>query len=445
MWLRLGTMAARSKTGRRVIAVVVGGVAVLVAYAIWLFVVLPVQLLTSQPPQDPCAAQMATEYDPMTGLPIQPMPAPAASTPAAGAPPAAFTIVPTQGYREGQSSPQAQKITIDAARLRNFAIVAKVAGELWPNDPARRDRAILIATITMLVETTGTNDASRAVPETLQYPHDGVSEDHDSAGLFQQRVREGYHGTAAQIMDPIYATRMFFGHPLPGAPKDHDWGLDDYQRIKGKDWMAVEPGDVAADIQRPREDLRYRYSLWVEPGRRVIQSAAGIAVSSGTDGGCQDQSPAPGGGPAVPGAANGANDYEPFRQGKEGVDPWSFYWGECVSFTAWKVRTTSKYKDFTNNWTLNGRSAHFGNAKEWEAAGRQVGLQVDETPAAGAIAVRRSGSAGHVAFVSAVHPDGKIDIAEYNHAGHHIYSERKNVDWRRGGSDGFDVFVHFEK
>lgn len=370
-------------------------------------------------------------------------PAPAPADPAAVPP---FTVAPSEPYREGQSSTAGQEIQVDAAALRNVAVVAQVAAELWPDDTARRDRATLIATITMMVETGMQNYASSAVPETLQFPHDRVGSDHDSAGLFQQRVNQGAYGSAAQIMDPSYSTRMFFGAPPQGAPANRAWGLLDYERIKGKDWLSVDPGSVVADIQRPAESYRYRYGLWVEAAQKVIGAAAGInvAVDQLSPAG-QKKNCSTGAAPQAPvGEANGANDYEPTRQGREGVDPWNFYWGECVSFTAWKVRTTTRHQTFTNNWTgPNGATAHFGNAKEWEAAGRAVGIPVDTTPAAGSIAVRRSGTAGHVAYVTKVHPDGKIDVAEYNFSARHAYGTRANLDWKNSGE--FDVFIHFEQ
>lgn len=375
-----------------------------------------------------------------TGAPAQQAmvgPAPAPVDPAAVAP---FKVAPSEPYREGQQSTAAQEIPIDAAALRNTAVVAKVAGEVWPNDPVRRDRATLIATITMLVESGAQNYASSSVPETLQFPHDRVGSDHDSAGLFQQRVNQGAYGSAAQIMDPAYSTRMFFGAPPEGAPANRAWGLNDYQRVKGKDWLTVDPGSVVADIQRPAESYRYRYGLWVEAAQKVIAAAAGINVEIDQLTAAAQKNCAPASGQKVTaGEANGGNDYEPYRRGREGVDDWNFYWGECVSFTAWKVRTTTKHKDFTNNW----KGAHFGNANEWEAAARQAGITVDTNPAPGSIAVRRSGTAGHVAYVTKVHPDGKINVSEYNFGARHAYGTRSDLDWKADGS--FDVFIHFEQ
>ena len=125
-----------------------------------------------------------------------------------------------------------------------------------------------------------------------------------------------------------------------------------------------------------------------------------------------------------------------------GVDPWSFYWRECVSYTAWMVRTTTGHSAFVNNYTLNGRTAHFGNAQEWPAAARVVGIPVDTTPAVGSIAVRMTGTWGHVAYVTKVHPNGNIDVSASHYASPHVYGVRTDVDWRASGA--FDQFIHFE-
>lgn len=50
--------------------------------------------------------------------------------------------------------------------------------------------------------------ANPAVPESLNYPHQGLGHDHDSVGTFQQRTSAGW-GTVAQLMDPGYAATKF--------------------------------------------------------------------------------------------------------------------------------------------------------------------------------------------------------------------------------------------
>lgn len=47
--------------------------------------------------------------------------------------------------------------------------------------------------------------------KSMRLPHDGVGRDHDSVGIFQQRVLNW--GSTEQIMTPAYAAANFFGHP----------------------------------------------------------------------------------------------------------------------------------------------------------------------------------------------------------------------------------------
>lgn len=222
------------------------------------------------------------------------------------APAEEFVVTPSRPY-DGADSPEANQVTVDQARLKNVATVSEVAHELFPNEQEYQ-RAMVIAVITMLVETGLANSASDAVPETKQYPHDNVLPgDHDSAGVYQQRVNQGYHGTAQQIMDVRYASYMFFGEPrdLHGPiPADPDWGVKDYESMHGQHWMTVDPGQVAADIQRPAAEYEYRYGLWVDAASQVIDAATGVQVDPGNPGDCsggdRPGNPPPGNGIAPP-------------------------------------------------------------------------------------------------------------------------------------------------
>ena len=138
--------------------------------------------------------------------------------------------------------------------------------------------------------------------------------------------------------------------------------------------------------------------------------------------------------------AAGVDDYGPYwasRGNVEGEDDWAFYWGECVSYAAFAVRTYSPHKDFVNNW----RGAHFGNAKEWDEAARKVGLRVDQTPTVGAVAQHSRNKNGHVAYIVAVHEDGTFDVNEYNHGPRHKFGTRSHVSIPKA----FDVVIHFEE
>jgi hypothetical protein len=91
------------------------------------------------------------------------------------------------------------------------------------------ERAAAIAIATVIVETSIAN-------------LDGG--DLDSVGLFQQRAT---WGSFAQRTDPVYATSKF---------------LDVMQSFyPNNSWNTAPIGDVAADVQRPAAEYRYRYGV----------------------------------------------------------------------------------------------------------------------------------------------------------------------------------------
>ena len=70
------------------------------------------------------------------------------------------------------------------------------------------DQGIVVALATMSQESTYRMLASSNVPESLQYPHDGVGSDHLSVNQYQQQV--GIWGTAEDLMNPVTANVKFF-------------------------------------------------------------------------------------------------------------------------------------------------------------------------------------------------------------------------------------------
>jgi surface antigen len=97
------------------------------------------------------------------------------------------------------------------------------------------------------------------------------------------------------------------------------------------------------------------------------------------------------------------------------LDGHGYYQGECVSFAAWAVRTDgrahTKLPDF------------MGNANQW------TGTTVNTTPQVGDVAQwdggrNGAGSAGHVAYVTAVNTNGTVTVAEYNWGNFHRLNTR---------------------
>lgn len=103
-------------------------------------------------------------------------------------------------------------------------------------------KGIVLAVAVAKVESQVNNLASSAVPESLNYPHDGVAPgDADSVGLFQQRPSQGW-GTVGQLMDPVYASSKFYAA---------------LQRVPN--WEKMGFAEAAWAVQRCREDLAGRY------------------------------------------------------------------------------------------------------------------------------------------------------------------------------------------
>src|SRR5699024_2714505 len=88
-------------------------------------------------------------------------------------------------------------------------------------------------------------------PESTNYPNDGDGSDHDSLGLFQMRPQSGW-GTVAELMDPTYQARAFFGGPDgPNYPSPR--GLLD---IPG--WEQMDKGEAAQAVEVSAYPDRYR-------------------------------------------------------------------------------------------------------------------------------------------------------------------------------------------
>ncbi|HEV2371796.1 MAG TPA: CHAP domain-containing protein [Streptosporangiaceae bacterium] len=112
-------------------------------------------------------------------------------------------------------------------------------------------------------------------------------------------------------------------------------------------------------------------------------------------------------------------------------DSFANLWGfnrECVSFAAWKIYENSGGKqvptgeNVPSDWATYSIDVNdnYGDAGNWAAYARSAGVPVNGTPTPGSIAQWNFGSdsgqfpVGHVAYVTAVFPDGSVDLAQYN-------------------------------
>lgn len=138
--------------------------------------------------------------------------------------------------------------TLNKAQLTHAATIIETGSSV---DGINRD-GIQIALMAALTESTLRMLANTgAYPDSGSYPNDGNGSDHDSLGLFQMRPAAGW-GTVAQLMDPVYQARAFFGGPTgPNHPSPR--GLLD---IPG--WQTMDKGEAAQAVEVSAYPDRYR-------------------------------------------------------------------------------------------------------------------------------------------------------------------------------------------
>jgi cell wall-associated NlpC family hydrolase len=103
--------------------------------------------------------------------------------------------------------------------------------------------------------------ASRAVPESLSFPNDGVTPgDATSVGFFQ--IQTPMNMPVNEAMDPN---------------KQISWWLDTFESLSSPDKAAWE---IAADVERPREDLRGEYRKWEDAADELLRTQGNISPSS---------------------------------------------------------------------------------------------------------------------------------------------------------------------
>ena len=112
------------------------------------------------------------------------------------------------------------------------------------------------------------------------------------------------------------------------------------------------------------------------------------------------------------------NDY-PYKNSCGPADKWNYFKCQCTSFVAWRINERLGIH-FTNQY----KGTNWGNANTWDEAARRTGVRVDSTPVPGCIAQSNAGSAGHVAWVTAVSGDD-VTIEEYNYVHPKAYGTRK--------------------
>lgn len=157
-------------------------------------------------------------------------------------------------------------VQLDEKQLGNAAKIITVGTQTGVSAAGLK-----IALMTALQESKLRMLANSSVPESLELPNEGVGSDHDSVNMFQQRP--GGWGSVAELMDPDYAVRAFFGGPKGpngGSPR----GLLDI-----KDWETMRPGVAAQKVQVSA--YPDAYDKWEGAAETIINSMSGSIVCDG--------------------------------------------------------------------------------------------------------------------------------------------------------------------
>lgn len=169
--------------------------------------------------------------------------------------PAAIAACTTSGVTVGNipdsltvTTANGQTFTLNKQQLTHAATIIQVGSGI---DGVGR-AGIKVALMAALTESTLRMLANTGTyPESANYPNDGNGSDHDSLGLFQLRPQSGW-GTVAELMNPTYQAKAFFGGPTgPNYPSPR--GLLD---IAG--WERMDPGEAAQAVEVSAFPDRYR-------------------------------------------------------------------------------------------------------------------------------------------------------------------------------------------
>lgn len=211
---------------------------------------------------NPMPSTSSTPIPRPSGLATRPTVAP---TPGSTAAPAGTSTIP-----ESLEIPRGAtgKVTLDAKQLAIAASIIGVGREL-----SISDKGIKVALMTALQESVLKMYANSSVPESLNYPHDAVGNDHDSVNPFQQRP---HWGTLAELMNLDYSIRAFYGGqsgPNGGSPR----GLLD---VPG--WESMTPGVAAQTVQVSA--YPDAYDKW-EAAAELLIAELGDGIRGGACGG----------------------------------------------------------------------------------------------------------------------------------------------------------------
>jgi cell wall-associated NlpC family hydrolase len=162
-----------------------------------------------------------------------------------------------------------QTVTLDQTQLERAATIIAVG-----NSENIDENGQLVALMAALTESTLRVLANpTAVPQSVNYPNDGDGSDHDSLGLFQMRPSTGW-GSVANLMDPVWSTRAFYGGP-DGPNHGSPAGLLDIPN-----WQNLSLGAAAQAV----EVSQYpdRYANYQPVAEKIASTLTGVTLTGGS-------------------------------------------------------------------------------------------------------------------------------------------------------------------
>lgn len=138
------------------------------------------------------------------------------------------------------------------------------SGQGQLDHPVVSEKGIVIAIATGLVETNLKMYANASDPKSLDFPHDAVSRDANSSGVFQQR--HPWWGTAAQRMNVRDSAAMFYNSLVRQRIGRNDYNTD-----------ATTPGLWADMVQRSAYPNRYDQRM--NEARAIYNRLSGAVVA----------------------------------------------------------------------------------------------------------------------------------------------------------------------
>lgn len=165
-----------------------------------------------------------------------------------------------------------QTVTLDHTQLERAATIIAVG-----NSENIDENGQLVALMAALTESTlRVLSNVTAYPQSASYPNDGDGSDHDSLGLFQMRPSTGW-GSVANLMDPVWSSRAFYGGP-DGPNHGSPAGLLDIPN-----WQSLSLGAAAQAV----EVSQYpdRYANYQPVAEKIASVLTGVTLT-GTSASC---------------------------------------------------------------------------------------------------------------------------------------------------------------